>query len=97
MDLRWVCCACVSAVAGDGGAVCRRPRGRVVAVRRVYAGARCGENRVVGFGDHSQDTIELVRTSGAGGAVPIVSFSSQEVSYYDHFDWPYEVDWYQPR
>ena len=56
---------------------------------RVLAGS--------GFGDQSQDTIELVRTSGAGGAVPIVSFTSEDVSYYDHFDWPYEVDWYQPR
>jgi Tol biopolymer transport system component len=49
-----------------------------------------------GLSDHSQDTIELVRTSGAGGAVPVVSFTSQDFSYYDHFDWPYEVDWYQP-
>jgi hypothetical protein len=50
-----------------------------------------------GFGGHSEDTIELVRTSGAGRAVPIVSFTSDDFSYYDHFDWPYEIDWHQPR
>lgn len=50
-----------------------------------------------GFGDRSQDTIELVRTSGAGRAVPILSFTSDDFSYYDHFDWPYEIDSYQPR
>jgi hypothetical protein len=45
----------------------------------------------------SRDTIELVRTSGAGGPLPIVSFTSGDISYYDHFDWPYEIDWYQTR
>jgi hypothetical protein len=29
--------------------------------------------------------------------VPIVSFTSGDFSYHDHFDWPYEVDSYQPR
>ena len=43
----------------------------------------------------SRDTIELVRTSGRGSAVPIISFTSDDISYYDHFDWPYEIDWYQ--
>jgi hypothetical protein len=50
-----------------------------------------------GFGGTSRDTIELVRTSGAGGAIPIVSFTSDDFSYYDHFDWPYEIAWNQPR
>jgi hypothetical protein len=50
-----------------------------------------------GLSASSRDTIELVRTSGAGGAVPIVTFTSDDFSYYDHFDWPYEIDWYQPR
>jgi hypothetical protein len=50
----------------------------------------------VRFGGASADTIELVRASGTGGAVPIVSFTSGDFSYYDHFDWPYEIDWFQP-
>ena len=50
-----------------------------------------------GFPGSSRDTIELVRTSGRGSAVPIISFTSDDISYYDHFDWPYEIDWYQPR
>lgn len=49
-----------------------------------------------GFGETSQDTIELVPASGTGAAVPVVSFTSGDISYYDHFDWPYEIDWYQP-
>ena len=44
----------------------------------------------------SRDTIELVRTDGAGGTIPILSFSSGDFSYYDHFDWPYEIAWYDP-
>jgi Tol biopolymer transport system component len=50
--------------------------------------------RVVPSG--SRDTLEVVRTSG-GPPVPILDFSSGDFSYYDHFDWPYEIDWYQPR
>lgn len=49
-----------------------------------------------GIGGASSDTIELVRRSGAGGAIPIISFTSGDISYYDHFDWPYEIDWYRP-
>jgi hypothetical protein len=44
----------------------------------------------------SRDTIELVR-AGGGPAVPILDFTSGDFSYYDHFDWPREIDWYQPR
>jgi hypothetical protein len=50
----------------------------------------------VGISAYSQDTIELVRASGAGTAVPVLSFTSGDFSYYDHFDWPAEIDWYQP-
>ena len=50
----------------------------------------------VGISAYSHDTIELVRASGAGGAVPVLSFTSGDFSYYDHFDWPTEIDWYQP-
>jgi hypothetical protein len=47
----------------------------------------------------SRDTLELVPVSVGGPApvVPIVSFTSDDFSYYDHFDWPNEIDWYQPR
>ena len=45
---------------------------------------------------YSDDTIELVRASGASSAVPVFSFTSGDVSYYDHFDWPTQIDWYQP-
>jgi len=47
-----------------------------------------------GDSDSSRDTIELVRTSGAGGAIPIISFTSGDFSYYDHYEWPYEVAWH---
>ena len=55
-------------------------------------------SRVVtaGASADSHDTIELVRASGAGTAVPVLSFTSGDFSYYDHFDWPTEIDWYQP-
>jgi len=49
----------------------------------------------VGRSAISEDTIELVRTDGAGGAVPIANFTSNDFSYYDHFDWPEEIDWHQ--
>jgi WD40-like Beta Propeller Repeat len=47
----------------------------------------------------SRDTLELVPASvkGAASAVPVVSFTSDDFSYYDHFDWPEEIDWYQPH
>ncbi len=50
----------------------------------------------VGTSAYSHDTIELVRASGASTAVPMLSFTSGDFSYYDHFDWPTEIDWYQP-
>jgi hypothetical protein len=50
----------------------------------------------VGTSASSHDTIELVRASGAGTTVPVFSFTSGDFSYYDHFDWPTEIDWYQP-
>ena len=50
----------------------------------------------VGTSAYSHDTIELVRASGAGTAVPAFSFTSGDFSYYDHFEWPTEIDWYQP-
>jgi hypothetical protein len=49
----------------------------------------------VGRSAISRDTIEVIRASGAGSAVPIVDFTSHDVSYYDHFNWPDEIDWYQ--
>lgn len=48
-----------------------------------------------GTSAYSRDTLELVRASGAGAAVPVLSFTSTDPSYYDHFDWPAETDWYQ--
>jgi Tol biopolymer transport system component len=47
----------------------------------------------------SRDTLELVpvSVSGAAPVAPIVSFTSDDFSYYDHFDWPDEIDWYQPH
>jgi hypothetical protein len=41
----------------------------------------------VGTSAYSDETIELVRASGAGTAVPVFSFTSGDFSYYDHFDW----------
>jgi hypothetical protein len=46
-------------------------------------------------GNGSRDTLALVR-AGGGAAVPILDFSSGDFSYYDHFDWPSEIDWHQP-
>jgi len=55
-------------------------------------------SRVVPVGQAaiSHDTLQLVRTTG-GPAIPIVSFTSDDFSYYDHFSWPYEIDWQQPQ
>jgi hypothetical protein len=50
----------------------------------------------VGTSAYSHDTIELVRASGAGTAISLFSFTSGDFSYYDHFAWPTEIDWYQP-
>jgi Tol biopolymer transport system component len=50
----------------------------------------------VGTSAYSQDALELVRATGAGGAVPVLSFTSSDFSYYDHFKWPEEIDWYLP-
>ena len=50
----------------------------------------------VGTSAYSRDAIELVRASGAGAAVLVFSFTSGDFSYYDHFAWPTEIDWYQP-
>ena len=44
----------------------------------------------------SEDTIKLTRASGTGRAIPIADFTSDDVSYYDHFDWPDGIAWYQP-
>lgn len=46
----------------------------------------------------SQATLELVRARihGRAAAIPIVSFRSQDTSYYDHFSWPTEIDWSEP-
>ena len=49
----------------------------------------------VGSTAYSQDTLELVRASGVGGAIPVLSFTSGDFSYYDHFEWPTEIDWNQ--
>jgi Tol biopolymer transport system component len=56
------------------------------------------ESRVVPVGDSaiSRDTIELVPAAAGGDApaIPIVHFSSDDFSYYDHFSWPSEIDWH---
>jgi len=51
----------------------------------------------VGWSGVSINTIELTRTNGNGGVVSLVHFTSNDFSYYDHFNWPDEIDWYQPR
>ena len=52
----------------------------------------------VGRSAISRDTLELVPAAATGPAtpVPLVAFSSNDFSYYDHFDWPSEIDWYLP-
>jgi hypothetical protein len=42
----------------------------------------------------SRDTIELVPTAG-GRPVPIIEFTGNDFSYYDHFAWDSEIDWSQ--
>ena len=51
----------------------------------------------VGRSAISEDTIELVRADGNGGAVPIAPFTSDDFSYYDHFAWPEEIAWFSGR
>jgi Tol biopolymer transport system component len=57
--------------------------------------------RVIAVGQSaiSRDTLELApaTTTGPVTAVPIVAFTSSDFSYYDHFNWPEEIDWYQSR
>jgi len=50
-----------------------------------------------GWSGVSKNTIELAPTSGNGGVVPVIHFTSNDLSYYDHFDWPEEIDFYQPH
>jgi Tol biopolymer transport system component len=52
---------------------------------------------VVGQAAISRDTIELVRAAGSESPVPVIDFTSNDFSYYDHFAWPDEIDWSQPR
>lgn len=47
-------------------------------------------------GGISHDTIELV-SAQSGSAIPIINFTSSDLSYYDHFDWAHEIDWHQTR
>ena len=55
--------------------------------------------RVVTVGQSaiSKDIVELTRTGGTGGAVPVISFTSDDFSYYDHFNWPEETAWFSGR
>ncbi|MGH2893541.1 MAG: hypothetical protein ACRDPM_09785, partial [Solirubrobacteraceae bacterium] len=43
----------------------------------------------------SQDTLELVRAARGGPAVavPVATFTSNDFSFYDHFQWPSEIAW----
>jgi hypothetical protein len=43
----------------------------------------------------SHDTLELVPAarSGPAATIPIASFTSNDVSFYDHFQWPSEIAW----
>ena len=54
-------------------------------------------SRVVtaGTSAYSNDTVEVTRTTGTGTPVALFSFTSGDVSYYDHFEWPTEIAWYQ--
>lgn len=47
--------------------------------------------------DVSRATLELVRANGTGGPVPIARFTSGDISYYDHYGWPQEIDWFSTR
>lgn len=45
----------------------------------------------------SRDTIEVRRADGTGTDIPVATLTSDDTSFYDHFDWPAEIAWYQPR
>ncbi|MGH2914517.1 MAG: hypothetical protein ACRDMX_05970 [Solirubrobacteraceae bacterium] len=50
----------------------------------------------VGASTTSRATLELVPAApgpAAAKPIPVASFTSSDVSYYDHFDWPTEIDW----
>jgi hypothetical protein len=49
----------------------------------------------VGTTNFSRDTLELVPAARSGPAVtiPIMSFTSNDFSFYDHFSWPSEIAW----
>ena len=49
----------------------------------------------VGTSAISRDTLELVPAarSGPAATIPIASFSSNDFSFYDHFQWPSEIAW----
>ncbi|MGH2891676.1 MAG: hypothetical protein ACRDPM_00205 [Solirubrobacteraceae bacterium] len=46
-------------------------------------------------GSTSRDTLELVSTASTRPAVtvPIATFTSNDVSFFDHFQWPSEIAW----
>jgi hypothetical protein len=33
--------------------------------------------------------------SGAASTVALLSFTSGDISFYDHFSWPQEIDWHE--
>ena len=43
----------------------------------------------------SRDTLELVPAArrGPAAAIPVATFTSNDVSFYDHFQWPSEIAW----
>lgn len=49
----------------------------------------------VGSGSLSRDTLELVPAArtGAAAPIPLATFTSSDISFYDHFRWPSEVAW----
>jgi WD40-like Beta Propeller Repeat len=49
----------------------------------------------VGTSASSRDTLELVPAAQSGPAVvvPIATFTSDDFSFYDHFNWPSEIAW----
>ncbi len=48
-----------------------------------------------GLSASSRDTLELVPAAGTGpaAAVPVATFTSNDFSFYDHFQWPSEIAW----
>jgi hypothetical protein len=49
----------------------------------------------VGTASTSRDALELVPAARTGPAatIPIAGFTSNDFSFYDHFDWPSEIAW----